>query len=108
MLRWLVFTFALIVFLLVTVACTAESPRPVATPDIKATVTAMVEDIPTQTPYPTSTASPTHTPAPTHTSVPPYPTYTPASPATPYPTYTPAQTPRRGKRSSPWSPGPAR
>ena len=55
-------------------------------------MTAMVEAIPTQTPYPTSTALLTHTPAPTYTAVPPYPTYTPASPATPYPTYTPAAT----------------
>ena len=88
MLRWVVSVLAL-----TAAACTAESPpAPAATPDIRATVTAVVEDIPTQTPYPTSTTSPTYTPAPTYTAVPPYPTYTPASPATPYPTYTPAAT----------------
>ena len=88
------FVLALTMFsFITTAACTGESPpAPAATPDIKATVTAMVEAIPTQTPYPTSTASPTYTPAPTYTAVPPYPTYTPASPATPYPTYTPAPT----------------
>ena len=94
MLRWAVSVLVLTTFSFITAAaCTGESPpAPAATPDIKATVTAMVEAIPTQTPYPTSTASPTYTPVPTYTAVPPYPTYTQASPATPYPTYTPAPT----------------
>ena len=94
----------LVLGLFLVIACTSESP-PAATqappPDIGATVTAMVEDLPTQTPYPTLVALPTHTPypalepLPTYTPVPPaspYPTYTPIPPATPYPTYTPAPT----------------
>ena len=94
--RWIAPILVLIVLSLTAAACTAESPPPpAATPDIGATVTAMVEDIPTQAPYPTSTASPTYTPIPTYTAIPPatpYPTYTPIPPATPYPTHTPAPT----------------
>ena len=85
---------------IVATACTGETtPQP--TLNIAATVTAMVENVPTQTPYPTLPALPTYTPAPTATLYPtytpaptaePYPTYTPAPTAEPYPTYTPAPT----------------
>ena len=94
MIRWVVSVLALTMFSLITaVACTSESaPAPAATPDIKATVTAMVGDIPTQTPYPTYTPAPTAEPYPTYTPAPtlaPLPTYTPYPRPTLRPTYTP-------------------
>ena len=78
---------ALGLLILLAVACTGEQPAaPLPTPDIQATVTAMVEALPTQPPPPTLAALPTYTPAPSAT---PYPTHTPVPSATPYPTYTP-------------------
>ena len=119
--HWLVL-FSVFVVLVVSLGC-SESAAPSPTENIGATVTAMVGDIPTQTPYPslvplstlvplptytpaptyvplpTYAALPTHVPLPTYTLVPPaepYPTYTPVPDPTPYPTYTavPAPTAR--------------
>ena len=81
MFRPTVSVFTLVAAVFVFTACASEPPPP--TPDLQATVTAMIKDIPTQTPYPT------YTPAPTAE---PYPTYTLAPTATPYPTYTLAPT----------------
>ena len=78
---------ALGLLVLFAVACATEQPpTPPPTPNIEATVTAMVEALPTQPPPPTSAPLPTYTPAPPATA---YPTYTPAPSATPYPTHTP-------------------
>ena len=90
------------------IACASEqSPAP-PTPDIEATVTAMVEALPTQALPPTLAALPTYTPPPfatpyptleplpTHTPYPtlgPLPTYTPQPTAETLPTYTPYPTP---------------
>ena len=90
MLRLAISVFMLVAAIFVFAACASKPPP---TPDLQATVTAMVKDIPTQTPYPTLTALSTYAPAPTYTRAAPatpYPTYTPAPAATPYPTYTPA------------------
>ena len=68
--------------LLLVIACASEPPPVPPTPNIEATVTAMVEALPTQ-------------------ALPP--TYTPAPPATPYPTYTlvPSATPNPNLHSAP-------
>ena len=66
MLRRITPVLALIVFPLAA-ACASEPPSP--TPDIRATVIAVMEALSTPTPYPTPTALPTHTPAPTPTAV---------------------------------------
>ena len=102
MLRPAVSVLTLVAAVFVFVACASESPPPPPTSDLQATVTAMVQDIPTQTPYPTYTALPTYTPAPTATL---YPTYTPAPTAEPYPTYTPAPTATPEPTPSPTTPG---
>lgn len=92
----------------------------VPTPDIGATVAALVEQrmasIPTPTNHPTLTPAPTYTPYPSPTSYPSptpqptatfYPTYTPyptpasIPTATPYPTYTPYPTPTPELRPTP-------
>lgn len=75
---------------LLLTSCASEPPPAPPTVDIEATVTAMVEALPTQPPPPTLAALPTYTPAPTATL---YPTYTPPPSATPYPTLEPLPTP---------------
>ena len=75
--------------ILLATACASEQPPAPPTPDIEATVTAMVEALPTQPPPPTLVPLPTYTPAPTATA---YPTYTPPPSATPYPTLEPLPT----------------
>jgi hypothetical protein len=78
--------------LMLVVGCTAPTPAPTAAPT-------RVAELPTQTPYPTSTAYPTYTPyptptvAPTNTPVPPTPTATATATHTPTPTTIPV-TPR--------------
>ena len=52
MLRLVVSVFVLVAAIFVLVACAGKPSPP--TPDLQATVTAVVEAIPTQTPYPTS------------------------------------------------------
>ena len=99
------FFITLFVLGIILSACTAP-PEP--TPDLPATVTALVTarlaDIPTATPQPTSTPYPTFTPYPTPTPVPtatPYPTYTPLPTLAPLPTYTPYPTATRYPTSTP-------
>ena len=98
-----------------TVACGNQDPPAVPTPDIQATVAALVtQALPTPEPTPdveataeaqlekvysgieaTIVAMPTLTPQPTYTPRPtfePLPTYTPPPTATPYPTATPSPT----------------
>ena len=82
-------TFVLVLFILLTIACATEPQPAPPTPDVEATVTAMVEALPTQPPAPTLAALPTYTPVPTATA---YPTYTPPPSATPYPTLEPLAT----------------
>ena len=83
-----------VLFALFVTACAAEPP----TPDISATVAAMVQDLPTRTPAPTYTPvplQPTYTPAPSATPYPTLvalPTYTPLPTLQPLPTYTPLPT----------------
>ena len=104
-------------------ACTGPEPEP--SPDLSATVTALVQeqlaDLPSDTPHPTHTPAPTFTPYTTLTPVPteaPYPTFTSSSThalvptntpyptATPLPTYTPYPTPT--STPMPWWASPSR
>jgi hypothetical protein len=84
-------TFIALVILLVA-GCATPTPAPTAAPT-------RVAELPTQTPYPTSTAFPTSTPyptatvPPTNTPVPPTPTATETATLTPTPTPAPV-TPR--------------
>ena len=85
-----------LVALLLLTACLGTDPDP--TPDIPATVTAQLAQLPTATPWPTYTPTPTPTPYPTSTPYPTAtarPTYTPAPAltATPLPTPTASPTP---------------
>jgi hypothetical protein len=83
--------FVALVLMLIA-GCAAPTPVPTAAPT-------RVAELPTQTPYPTSTAYPTYTPyptptvAPTNTPVPPTPTATATATHTPTPTPIPV-TPR--------------
>ena len=82
------FSYATLFLLpLLAVACASEPPPAPPTPDIEATVTAMVEALPTQPPPPTLAALPTYTPAPPAT---PRPTLEPLPTYTPYPTLEPS------------------
>ena len=89
---------ALALLFLSAVACAqltpTPEPPPAATPDIPAMVATQVAermvDIPTATPYPTSTPAPTYTPNPTPTPLPTYTPYpTPTVAPAPMPTNTP-------------------
>ena len=119
---------SLFLFSALLMACggsAAPAPAVGPTPNIEATVTALVDqrmasipaptEPPTRTPLPTATLYPTYTPHPTQTPLPtatPYPTYTPFPtpsisptatpypPYTPYPTYTPEVRPT--PTSTPW------
>ena len=96
------FSYATLFLLpLLAVACASEPPPAPPTPDIEATVTAMVEALPTQPPPPTLAALPTYTPAPSATPRPtleplptytPYPTLEPLATLEPLPTHTPLPT----------------
>lgn len=84
-------------FALLAVACASEQPStPPPAPDIEATVTAMVEALPTKAPPSTLAALPTYTPPPPATPYPtpePLPTYTPQPTLESLPTHTPYPTP---------------
>lgn len=89
---------ALGLLVLLAAACATEQPStPPPTPNIDATITAMVEALPTQPPPPTLAALPTYTPYPTPEPLPtlqPLPTHTPYPTPEPMPTLTPYPTPQ--------------